>query len=72
MPYGTIALIAAITLSARFVFATDALRGWKRVVVLACPTSIAVGYVQPQWALFGLLLQAVLVVGLVIHAKLRV
>lgn len=71
MPYGTIALLAAIILSVRFVLATDASLRSKVVVSAVCLGSIAIGFLRPQWALFGLLLQVVLVVGLVIHAKLQ-
>lgn len=69
MPYGTIALLAAIILSARFILATDASVRLKVVVSAVCLASISIGFLQPQWALVGLLLQVTLVIGLVIHAK---
>jgi hypothetical protein len=71
MPYGMIALLAAIVLSARFVLATGASIRSKVAVSAVCLGSISIGFLQSQWALVGLLLQVTLVIGLVIHAKLH-
>jgi hypothetical protein len=71
MPYGIIALLAALVLSARFILATGASLRSKLAVSAICLVSIAVGFLLPQWALAGLLLQVALVIGLAIHAKLQ-
>lgn len=69
MPYGLIALLAAIISSAWFVLATGASPGAKIAVAILCLVSLAMGFMFPEWWLPTLLIQAFLVIGIVLYAK---
>ena len=69
MPYGLIALFAALISSAWFVLSTEASRPSKIVVTVVCLSSVATAFLSPQLALAGLVLQALLVIGISLYAK---
>jgi hypothetical protein len=71
VPYGLIALLAALISSAWFVLATEASHRSKVAVTIICLGSLATGFLMPQLALPGLLLQVVLVIGIVLYAKVN-
>jgi hypothetical protein len=71
MPYALIAVLAALAATGWFALATGASSGAKALVAAACACSIALPYLFPQWALVGLLLQALLVIGVVLYAKMH-
>ena len=71
MPYGAIALIAALVATGWFVAATGASRLSKGMVLALCLASLVMGYVVPRWWLAGLLVQVVLVIGISLYAKAR-
>lgn len=71
MPFALIALLVALLATAWFAFATDASPGSKVLVVAVCVISLAFRFSFPQWGLVGLLLQAVLVIGVVLYAKIH-
>ncbi len=71
MPYGLIALVAAVISSAWFISATEASRPSKVAVAIACLSSLAIGFLAPQLTLVGLLLQVLLVIGIALYAKTR-
>lgn len=71
MPYGLIALLAAVVSSGWFLLATDASARSKAMVSLLCVGSLAIGFASPRWALAGLLAQVLLVIGIALYAKVR-
>ncbi|HVI59578.1 MAG TPA: hypothetical protein VM619_12015 [Luteimonas sp.] len=71
MPFGLIALLASLVATGWFVFATDASRQWKILVVAMFLCALACTYVVPRWWLAGLLLQVVLVIGVSLHTKVQ-
>ena len=71
MPFALIALLAALVATVWFAFATEASRNSKVLVVAVCVSSLAFRFSFPQWWLVGLLLQAVLVIGVVLYAKVH-
>lgn len=71
MPYGTIALLAALAATGWFMVATNASHRAKLLALFVCAGSLAIGFWLPQRWLVGLLLQAFLVIGIVFYAKAR-
>ncbi len=69
MPYGLIAVLAALISSGWFVLATEASHRSKLVVSILCLSSLVIGFLLPQWALGALLVQALLVIGIAFYAK---
>lgn len=69
MPYGLIAVLAALIASGWFVLATGASLRSKIVVSTLCLSSLAIGILLPQWALGALLVQVLLVIGIALYAK---
>lgn len=69
MPYALIATVVVLAIAGRFVIASNASRRAKAFVALVCLASIALPYVVPQWQLGCLLIQVLLVIALVMHAK---
>lgn len=71
MPYGLIALLAALISTGWFVVATHASPRSKIMASVLCLGSLATGFLLPQWAIIGLLLQVFLVIGIALYAKLH-
>jgi hypothetical protein len=71
MPYGLIALLAALASSAWFISATQASRPSKFAVAILCLIPLAIGVLAPRLALVGLLLQVMLVIGIALYAKMH-
>jgi hypothetical protein len=69
MPYGLIAVLVALISSGWFVVATEAYLRSKLVVSILCLSSLAIGFLLPQWALAALLVQVLLVIGVALYAK---
>ena len=69
MPYGLIALLAVLISCSWFVYATDASHRSKLGVSILCLSSLAIGFLLPQWALAALLVQVLLVIGVALYAK---
>lgn len=71
MPYALFATLLVSALSVHFMLRADAYPRTKMLVGVAWLVSVLVPYLIPQWALAGTLLQVVLVIGLLLHAKLH-
>ena len=71
MPYALLATLLVSALSVHFMLRADAFPRTKTLVGIAWLVSVLVPYLIPQWALAGTLLQVVLVIGLLLHAKLH-
>lgn len=69
MPYGLIAVLAALISSGWFVLSTGASYRSKLVVSILCLSSLAIGFLLPQWALAAMLVQVLLVIGIALYAK---
>jgi hypothetical protein len=69
MPYGLIAVLAALLSSGWFVMATGSSYRSKLVVCILCLSSLAIGFLLPQWALGALLVQVMLVICIALYAK---
>ena len=71
MPYALLATLLVSALSVHFMLRADAFLRTKTLVGIAWLVSVLVPYLIPQWALAGTLLQVLLVIGLLLHAKLN-
>ena len=71
MPYALLATLLVSALVVRFVLRADAYPWSKGLVGAAWVASLLVPYAIPPWALAGTLLQVVLGIGLLLHAKLH-
>jgi hypothetical protein len=69
MPYGLIALLAVLVSCSWFAYATDASYRFKLGVSILCLSSLAIGFLLPQWALGAMLIQVLLVIGFALYAK---
>lgn len=69
MPYGLIAVLAVLISCSWFAHATDASHRSKIVVSILCLSSLATGYLLPQWALAAMLVQVLLVIGIAVYTK---
>jgi len=72
MPYALFATLLVAVLAVHFLLRADAYPRSKVVVGVAWLISVLVAYAVPQWALAGTLLQVLLGIGLLLHARLRV
>jgi hypothetical protein len=69
MPYGLIAVLAALISCGWFALATEASHRSKLGVSILCLSSLAIGFLLPQWALGAMFIQVLLVIGVVLYAK---
>lgn len=69
MPYALLATLLVSALSVHFLLRADAYPRTKALVGMALLVSLLVPYLVPQWALAGTLLQILLGIGLLLHAK---
>jgi len=69
MPYGLMALLAALAATGWFLLATQASLFSKALAAATCLLSLVLLVLLPQWGLMGLLLQVALVIGVVLYAK---
>ncbi|MBX9402546.1 hypothetical protein K4L06_14645 [Lysobacter sp. BMK333-48F3] len=68
MPYALIATLAALASTGWFVIAARASLTAKVLVSVLCAASLAIGFLWPQWWLAGLLVQALIVIGIRLYA----
>lgn len=71
MPFPLIALVVALLASAWFVFVTSASRGSKVLVSAVLVCSLALKFSFPQWQSIGMLLQALLAIGVILYARVH-
>jgi hypothetical protein len=69
MPYGLIAVLAALISCGWFVLATEASHRSKLVVSSLCLSSLTTGFLLPEWSLATLLVQVLMVIGIALYAK---
>jgi hypothetical protein len=69
VPYALLATLLVSLLALHFLLRADAYPRTKALVGMAWLASLLVPYLVPAWALAGTLLQVVLGVGLLLHAK---
>lgn len=71
MPYTLLASLLASVLSIRFLLSADAYPRSKACVGVAWVVSLVLPHAVPSWALAGVLLQVVLVIGVLMHARVH-
>lgn len=71
MPYSLLATLLVSVLAVHFLLRAGACPRTKWLVGVAWLVSLLIPHVIPQWALAGTVLQVVLGIGLLLHAKLH-
>lgn len=71
MPYSLFATLLVSMLAVHFLLRADDYPRTKVLVGVLWLVSLLVPYAMPQWGLAGTLLQVLLGIGLLLHAKLQ-